>query len=197
MYQKINQYLAQNKREPLNSIDLPVKPVEAAVVVLCFKEGPEDHILLTKRSETVAHHKGQIGLPGGVKDPVDDTLWDTALRETEEEIGITRNLIQYVGELGRVVTPTGFSVTPFIATLTQPFNMKINPAEIAEIFSVPLPHLLNPQNFSTEIKTYFGRDYKDPIYTYRDYKIWGATGRILDDMLQVWRLLSQKKEEFF
>ena len=193
MYQKISQFLKVNQREPLNKIDLPSKPVEAAVVILCFKEGPEDHILLTKRSETVAHHKGQIGLPGGVRDPVDASLWHTALRETEEEIGIKSHLVDFVGQLGTVVTPTGFEVTPFVATLKQPFDIKINPDEIAELFSVPLPHLLDPQNFSTQVKTYFGRDYQDPIFMYKDYKIWGATGRILDDLIQVWRLLQGKE----
>lgn len=160
-------------------------PIDAAVLVLCHKKNGEDHLLLTKRSENVAHHKGQICFPGGVKDENDQTLWDTALRETWEEIGLLQKNVSFMRELASITTPTGFHVTPFVGLVTNLNDLNPSPLEITEVFWVPVNHLLDAKHFSLEKKTYFGITYDDPTYTYKDHKIWGATGRIIRDFLGV------------
>jgi len=160
-------------------------PIDAAVLVLCHKKNGENYLLLTKRSENVAHHKGQICFPGGVKDKNDPTLWDTALRETWEEIGLPKEHVSFRRELSVITTPTGFRVTPFVGSITNLHDLNPSPIEIAEVFWVPMNHLLDAKNFSLEKKIYFGITYDDPTYIYKDYKIWGATGRIMRDFLSV------------
>lgn len=155
----------------------------AAVLVLFYQEGGDNFIVLTKRSEEVLHHKGQICFPGGTHDESDASLWHTALRETKEEIGLDPAKINCLGELCPVTTPTGFHITPYVALGNPPFHFFPNLREIAEIFPVPFTHLLNPKNFHIEPKTYFGVLYNDPVFTYNSHKIWGATARILVELL--------------
>lgn len=173
----------------------------AAVLILLHQYQGEDHLLLTKRTETVAHHKGQICFPGGVHDAGDPNLWKTALRETFEELGITPETISYIGALDPMMTPTGFMVFPFLGALTQPLAVHPSPHEIAEVFSVPLSHLLDPKNLKfvrrslphldstpklpREFRELLSQGYDDPTFVYRDYEIWGVTGRILMQLVEM------------
>lgn len=188
---KLFQELQKRKPAQLNDLVLPFKPRESAVVVLCHDEGGEKKIILTKRTEQVAHHKGQICFPGGVRDEGDTSLWETAIRESWEEIGIGAGQVRLLGELGHVITPTGFSITPFVGWLSGPLDFKPSPDEIAEIFSVPLTHLLKPENFQLVMRNYDGLEVQDPVYSYGPHRIWGATGRIIHDLLSVWRLVQE------
>ncbi|MBX7147491.1 CoA pyrophosphatase [bacterium] len=188
MNERLSQILKSQNRKPLN-LKLEKTPVESAVMVLCMAHPVEPHIVLTKRSEEVEHHKGQICFPGGVKDASDNTLWQTALRETYEEIGLPPQKVHYVGELSQVVTPTNFIIHPFVGWIDEAYEWNTNPTEIAQIFTVPVSHVLNPQNFVLEKRNYFGSEYHDPVFTYGEHRIWGATGRILVDLLEAWKSL--------
>ncbi len=168
---------------------LPSAPLEAAVLLLCYRDELGDHILLTKRTEEVPHHKGQICFPGGVREQGDLSLWHTALREAHEEVGLEN--AECLGELGEIVTPTGFKVTPFVGTATPPFTFKPSADEISAIFSVPVSHLLDNRNFEYQTKIYLGQEFPDPIFTFGEHRIWGATGRILVDFLEVWKQMNK------
>jgi len=158
---------------------------EAAVLILTYRENGQDYVILTKRTHDVPHHKGQIAFPGGAKNEADADLWTTALRETEEEIGLAASAITLVGELSPQLTPTGFRVTPYVAKIEVPEHWNINPREIAELFSVPLDHLRDPANLRLDTTTYQGIAYADPHFLYKDYIIWGMTGRVLFEWLDL------------
>ena len=158
---------------------------EAAVLVLqCEKEG-EEHLLFTQRTEAVLHHKGQICFPGGAVDEGDGSLWEAALREAKEEIGVDPSRITRLKELSVQYTPTGFRVTPFVATIEGPQVWSPNPHEIASIFSVPICHLKDLSHFKLLKKEYQGESYIDPHFTFDQYTIWGMSGRILCEYLEI------------
>lgn len=162
---------------------MPLEPVPAAVLVLCFRVNDEEHVVLTRRTEEVLHHKGQICFPGGAKDSGDQDLWQTALRESEEEIGLDPKKVTFVRELRPWTTPTGFLVTPFVGLVEKPDFLKINQIEIAELFTVPLSHFRDSKSLQWVRRDRGGMQYLDPLFVYRNHEIWGLTGRILCDFL--------------
>ncbi len=158
---------------------------EAAVLVPYYKDRGEDYIILTKRTEEVLHHKGQICFPGGARDTTDQSLWDTALREAHEEIGLDSSQVTLIKELKQQFTPTGFRVTPFVASI-QPLSLwRPNPVEIAEIFSVPIRHLRNPQNVRFLKRSYKDIEFIEPHFTYLNHDIWGMTGRVICEVIEM------------
>lgn len=181
MYDKLTKILKEQKNgDVVNPFKFSREPQDSAVLILFNKNGGEESIILTKRSEKVAHHKGQISFPGGVRDSQDKTLWDTALRETKEEIGVDPASISFIGELGKNYSPYGFRVTPFVAKAKAPLSFSPNPVEIDKVINVPLSHLLDRENlhFVTH----------GPVFTCQNHKIWGVTGRILVELLEFCRL---------
>lgn len=161
------------------------KWVEAAILIPCVRDNGRDSLVLTKRTEEVLHHKGQICFPGGAADPKDPSLRDTALREAQEEIGLDPARVTIVRELGRHFTPTGFRVTPFVGRVEPPVVWKPNPLEITEIISIPISHLKDPVNLRILKSTYTGREFLDPHFAYGDHVIWGMTGRVLFEFLEL------------
>lgn len=159
--------------------------VNAAVLIPCVRQDGEDFLILTKRTNDVLHHKGQICFPGGAVDPRDRSLWETALREAQEEIGLDPTRVTLVKELGRHFTPTGFCVTPFVGQVEPPIVWRPNPIEIAEIFAVPLSWIRDPRNLRIEKKSWKGGEFLDPHFVYEGREIWGMTGRILLDLVEV------------
>ncbi len=159
--------------------------VEAAVLVLLWSKDGKECILLTRRTEEVLHHKGEICFPGGARDPEDSNLWATALRETHEEVGIEEQHIIRLKELPQQKTPSGFCVTPFLGEVKNELVLTPNTQEIAEILLVPLEHLRNPKNFSLIKKEWETFQYVDPTFEFGPHKIWGMTGRVLCDLLAV------------
>lgn len=156
---------------------------KAAVLVLTYPQNGEEHLVLTRRTEEVEHHKGQIAFPGGAEDPNDQSLWETALRETHEEVGIIPRLITQVATLQTRLTPSGFEVTPFVGTIASPIAWQHNPAEIAEVFTIPASFLQNPDNLSWRSRKLHDFQYLDPLFRYHHYEIWGLTARILCEFL--------------
>ena len=137
--------------------------------------------MLTERTQTVEHHRGQISLPGGAQEP-DENLSDTALRETEEELGILVDNIKILGALTPLfVSITGFMIYPFIGVTTVPLNVIPEPSEVAAVFSVNMNDLINDTNMKTESRILRGYDVDIPYFSLSGHKVWGATAMILSE----------------
>jgi len=155
----------------------------AAVLLPLFQEVGRLHVLLTKRTETVEHHKGQISFPGGACDPRDLSLVDTALRETEEEIGLTREHVQVFGLIDDLTTPSGFIITPVVAFIPAIPLLHLHSHEVSEVLHVPLSFFLDPKNERIVIRN--RNAIPTPVYHYHygAHEIWGATAAILRGFL--------------
>ncbi|WP_170410905.1 CoA pyrophosphatase [Ruegeria atlantica] len=136
-------------------------------------------LILTKRSSALKHHPGQIAFPGGKQDEGDADVTTTALREAHEEIGLPSDLPEILGHLPTHETVTSFTVTPVVAILRKPFQPVPEPGEVAEVFSVPLAHVLNPANYIVESRRWRGQRRYYFTVPFGPYYIWGATARIL------------------
>lgn len=147
----------------------------AAVLIAIVDRGGDLSVLLTRRTEHLANHAGQISFPGGHVEPGDDTPEDAALRETEEEIGLDRRHVTLLGRLDDYVTRTGFQVTPVVAMVDAPFDLNPDPGEVEQVFEVPLPFLLDPANHQRTSRMFKG--HRRFYYTIRwgQHEIWGAT----------------------
>jgi 8-oxo-dGTP pyrophosphatase MutT (NUDIX family) len=141
--------------------------------------------LFTQRTGNLAHHAGQISFPGGHAQPEDETPEETALRETEEEIGLARRHVEIVGRLAEYVTRTGFRVTPVVGVVAPPFDLAPDPREVAEVFEVPLDFLLDPANHQRHSRAFEGTVRQFYAMPYRDYYIWGATAGMLMNLYHV------------
>lgn len=152
-------------------------------------------LLITRRTETVEKHKGQYALPGGMRDPADQDLRMTALRETEEEVGIRRDRIEVLGELPAIWTPTGFLVTPIVGLLREPRGQVVIEPSEAEInlwFWCPLSRLTAPETYHQEERELIidGKTIRAPMDVYQvdTHRIWGVTGAILRNFIERWKL---------
>ncbi|HKX13007.1 MAG TPA: CoA pyrophosphatase, partial [bacterium] len=170
MKETIAQLLEQRKIEILPCGDF----IPAAVLVPLFLDRGHCHLLFTQRSMEVRDHKGQIAFPGGRWEESDADLRQTALRETEEELGIAPSEVEVLGELGQLVTPTGYHITPYVGLIPHPYAYRLNPTEIAGIIEVPLEHLLEPQNLRLERGEFFNSLTEMPYFQFKQHVIWGA-----------------------
>lgn len=159
----------------------------AAVLLPLYDVGDEIHVLFTRRSELVEHHKGQISFPGGAYDASDPDLKFTAVRETWEEIGVDPEHIDVIGQLDEMITISNFLVRPFVGRILRPspYPFVHSEIEVAEIIEVPLAHLQDEANTVTEQRTYQGREITAYSFRYGDHLIWGATARILKQFLDL------------
>jgi len=162
--------------------------LEASVLIpiLTFKQDLE--ILLTQRSVNLKNHPGQISFPGGKKEKFDRSPVETALRETEEEVGLNRQLVEIIASLPTHKTATGFIIRPYIGIVSQSFQETLQCDEVDEIFTVPFDHFLNEKNFSVQTRKWNGSQRRYYIVPYGPHYIWGATARIL---LNLSRALTQ------
>ncbi|MEP2782398.1 MAG: CoA pyrophosphatase [Pseudoruegeria sp.] len=151
----------------------------AAVLVPLIERQNQLNVILTKRASGLKHHPGQIAFPGGKKDPEDHDLFATALREASEEIALPEYLVTVLGEIAPHETVTGFKVTPVIGLVTDDFQPVAEAGEVAEIFEVPLNHLMSLSQYSVQTRFWGGK--KRAYYTvpWGPYYIWGATARML------------------
>jgi len=159
----------------------------AAVLLPLYANAGRTHVLFTKRSELVEHHKGQISFPGGGYDAEDVDLRATAVRETWEEIGVARDHIEIFGQLDEMITVSDFLVRPFVGVITEPgpYPFVHSEIEVAEILEVPLDHLREAANVVQEERVYQGRSITTYSYRFANHLIWGATARILHQFLEL------------
>ncbi len=158
--------------------------VQAAVLVGVIRHEDSPTILLTKRTEKLKKHRGQIAFPGGKIDSTDKSPVSAAIREAIEEVGIRDEQIDPVGQLPEYQTVTGFSVTPIVALLNPPFQFAAAPEEVEEIFEVPLKFVSQTSNFKKHSLLYEGIKRHYWAVPYKDYYIWGATAAILRELSQ-------------
>lgn len=158
----------------------PGRPlVPAAVLVPVVARPAGLTVLLTQRTDHLHHHAGQISFPGGRVESTDVSAVMTALRETEEEIGLDPERVELLGELAEYRTGTGFSVTPVVGLVHPPFDLRLDTFEVAEAFEVPLSFLLDPANHERREMEYEGRMRQYYAMPYQGRFIWGATAGIL------------------
>lgn len=172
----------------LNPGMVPLVELREAAVLVALVDRPEGFtIMLTQRTEHLSRHPGQIAFPGGQVDDGDKDPIATALRETEEEIGLSRDHIEPVGRLDRYVTRTGFTVTPIVALVQPPFTLTIDPNEVDEAFEVPLTFILDPANKKRDTYNYQGVARHFYVFHYGERKIWGATAGMLVNLAEIFR----------
>ena len=175
LLQQIRHFLADYRPQRLSHD----KATAAAVLLLIYEKAGEPYVVLTRRTEDVEHHKGETSFPGGAFDPDDGDMLTTALRETEEEIGVRPEDVEVLGQLDDIVTITGFLVSPFVGVLrTSSYPFVVNAQEVAELVEVPLRHLMDERNLERGTRHYGDRWLPFLSYHYGDHRIWGATARI-------------------
>ena len=163
----------------------PIMP--AAVLVAVIERAGALSVLLTRRAERLARHAGQISFPGGRADPEDGTPQKTALREAEEEIGLPASQVEIVGRLDDYLVGTGYRITPVVGFVAAPPSFEADTREVAEVFEVPLPFVLEPANYRRDKMTIGGVERRFYVLPYEAYHIWGATAAILVNFRDVVR----------
>jgi len=151
----------------------------AAVLVPLVEHAPGYTVLLTRRTEHLHDHAGQVSFPGGRVAPGDGHPVATALRETEEEIGLGRERIEIAGCLDRYRTGTGFLITPVVGFVRPSFELRLDPFEVADAFEVPLDYILDPRNREIHALRRNGAKRRYYAYRYAEHYIWGATAGML------------------
>ncbi len=171
--------------KPFNFDNKAQDAIPAAVLILLFEQDSDIHFVLTERTHTVEHHRGQISLPGGVQES-GENLSFTAKRETHEEIDINPDEIDIIGELSSLfVIASGFTIQPYIGIYNSVFEPTPAPNEVASVFSVPIQDLVNDKNMKHEHRNILGYDVDVPYFHFNDHKIWGATAMILSEFKTV------------
>ena len=160
--------------------DQPLTP--AAVLVPLVDRAAGMTVLLTKRTDHLRDHAGQVSFPGGRTEPHDRDAIATALRESEEEIGLASDLVEIIGQLDQYVTRTGFIVTPVVGIVQPTFTLRLDAFEVAEAFEVPLPFLLDEKNHERHSREYRGAQRQFWAMPYNGYYIWGATAGMLRNL---------------
>ncbi|MEO1745553.1 MAG: CoA pyrophosphatase [Pseudomonadota bacterium] len=152
---------------------------DAAVLVGVQARDGVAHVLLTQRTKALRTHSGQIAFPGGRVDAEDASVEDAARRECEEETGIDRRAINVIGRLPHYYSGSGFRIVPVLATIPKEVRLVPNPDEVEEIFFVPLPFLVDPQNHRVESREWYGKSRSFYTMPYGDRYIWGVTAGII------------------
>ncbi len=171
----------------------PTNERQASVLIPIVDRNPEPSILLTKRTEHLAAHPGQISFPGGGREAGDRDDLATALREAREEIGIESDLIEIIGQLDTYRTVTDFAISPFVGVVQADFELKIDEREVEAVFELPLTYLLDPRHHRIESRFWKGRKRFFYAMPYEGYYIWGATAAMLVNLYD--RLLRHAEKD--
>jgi 8-oxo-dGTP pyrophosphatase MutT (NUDIX family) len=165
----------------------------AAVLIPLVWWKDEWHLVFTRRTETVEHHKGQVSFPGGGCNLDETTPEETALREAEEEIGLKMEDVRLLGRLNDVVTITHYRVTPVAGVMPWPYEVRLEPAEVWRAFTIPLLWLAERKNWDEQPVTPDGSPRHFPVVKYHEYDgeiLWGASARMTLNFLSVLGLLN-------
>jgi 8-oxo-dGTP pyrophosphatase MutT (NUDIX family) len=157
--------------------------LKAGVLLLLYERGEQLCVLLTRRTERVLHHRGQISFPGGEQHP-GESIEATALRETEEELGIDLGAVRVMGKLTPLyIPPSNYCIYPTVAFLPGTPAFLPQPDEVAQVIELPVGHLADPENRCREAWTIGDRAVNVPFYEFEEHKIWGATAMVLAEFL--------------
>lgn len=154
-----------------------------AAVLVGFRQGVQPRLVLTVRTSHLQSHAGQVAFPGGRSDPQDGSAVVTALRESEEEIGLDRAQVTPLGYLDCFETISGFCITPVVAHIAEDAQLYPSPDEVAEVFEVPLDFLLEPKNLRRYTMDYRGKSRPMVEFVHGGHRIWGATAAMLVNLL--------------
>ena len=157
----------------------------AAVLVPLIDRAGGMSVLLTQRTAHLSAHAGQISFPGGRIEASDQDATEAALRETEEEVGLTRDHVTVIGRLDTYVTGTGFEITPMVGIIEVPFPLALDPFEVSEVFEVPLSFVLDPSNHRRMTRVFDERTRTFFVLPYGNRYIWGATAGMLVNLAEV------------
>jgi 8-oxo-dGTP pyrophosphatase MutT (NUDIX family) len=167
------------------------RKLRPAAVLLPLIERPGGlTMLFTQRTDHLKNHAGQVSFPGGRVEESDSDAIETALRETEEEIGLSRRFIDIAGQLEHYETGTGFRITPVVGFVRLGFELKIDPFEVADTFEVPLDFLIDPANHQRQSRVWQGKERQFYAMPYGDRLIWGATAGMI---ISFWRAIGDIK----
>lgn len=157
--------------------------VPSAVLVPLYVAAGQLWVLLTRRTDTLPKHAGQYAFPGGVREEADEDEVAAALREAHEELGLDPSTVVVLGHLDDLRTPTGFLISPVVGAI--PFPLTVQPAseEVAAVVQIPFAYLANPEVVEEQELEIAGERVVSPVYHYRNHRIWGATARILADLI--------------
>ena len=158
---------------------------ESAVLVPLFLRGGEPHLVFTRRPESLRRHGGQISFPGGARDLDDLSAMETALREAHEELGLAPAQVEVLGTLNETPTNTSFRIQPFVGVIPGDVVYRPSLEEIDEVIEAPLRALVDPSIYRVESVRVQGTDHDVHYYQHGPHLIWGATARILRDLLEV------------
>ena len=163
----------------------------AAVLVPLYLDGGAWHVLFTQRTNLAETHKGQVSFPGGGVEPGDTSRVDTALREAEEEIGLRRADVTVLGQLDELLTVTQYHITPIVGVFPWPYEFVLSLAELSSVFGAPLAWLADPDNLEVQMREPIVPGRPIPVYYlhYQGYTIWGATARMLLNLIDIARPL--------
>ena len=166
---------------------LPAEFSRAAVLVPIVDRPEGLSVLLTQRASHLKNHPGQISFPGGRAEAADSSPWETALRETEEEIGIGREHVSLAGYLADHFVISGYLVTPAVAFVRTGFELKLDLTEVDEVFEVPLEFVLDPANHVPRERRFGGHTFTAFDIPYQRHNIWGATAGMLMTLYRMLR----------
>ncbi|MDP6257591.1 MAG: CoA pyrophosphatase [Rhodospirillales bacterium] len=174
--------LVQEERNEWVAGGKPLIPAAVLVPLVVHEDGL--NVMLTKRTDHLNNHGGQISFPGGRVDDSDRDALHTALRETEEEVGLHSKDIEIIGELDEYIVGTGYLVNPIIGVIEPPFELTPHEGEVAEVFEVPLEFLITPENMKRHAREFEGIKRHYFAITWEEYFIWGATAGMLRNLSQ-------------
>jgi len=169
-------------------LDLPAQYRDGGVLLFLYPRRGALHLVLTRRCDHLAVHAGQISLPGGLREPRDRSLAETALREAREELALDPAELELLGPLTPLEIPvSGYRIHPWVACSPLAPSFQPDPDEVAELLEVPLDGLLDPGMAGVETRTIRGREVEVPFYRVGEHQVWGATAMVLSELLELLR----------
>jgi len=182
MKQRLKQALACHQKQQVTD----TSRVPAAVLVPIYEDNGEHYIVFIKRTELVKHHKGEITFPGGVFEADDQTLLNTALRESDEEIALAVDQVEVLGELDDAITLTShYTVTPFVGAIPWPYQFQVDQVETEAVITIPVSALLTDDCCTYQSVAIDGKQVISYFYHYQGKVIWGGTAQILKQFLEI------------
>lgn len=181
---RLRSSLARN--EPRLNTEWDPRP--AAVLVPLYMEHGAWHLLYTRRTESLEAHRGQVAFPGGAIETTDPTPEAAALREANEEIGLPPDSATLLGTMNPLMTITQFVVTPVVSIIEWPLEMRLNPAEVAAAFGIPIKWLAEPTNLDVRSRQGMIPDQHVDVYYFKPYQgevVWGVTAKITVQLLRL------------